>query len=288
MKNVKYCHIPSENKTSFVFDHVHIIWDEQITFHRQKTWELSYIITGQGTRIVGDATEYFSQGEVILIPPDIPHCWSFDKYVSDDEGKIENVTITFSDALLENSKTVFPELSGIIAKIQRYTDAISFGGNTLTRLQTILTSMIQEDKVESLLSLIKLFALISSPEQTATVGRPIVEDRMTKRLQQIYLYVMNNYQRDMTLDEVARFACMAKSSFCVFFKKMTDKSFFAFLTEYRVTSSCQMLLKTNMSVAEICYASGFRDVPYYNRVFKKLKGMTPTEYRRSECEKVTN
>jgi transcriptional regulator GlxA family with amidase domain len=132
------------------------------------------------------------------------------------------------------------------------------------------------------LSLIKLFALISSPEKTVTVGHPVVEDRNTKRLQQIYLYVMNNYQRDITLDEVARFACMAKSSFCIFFKKMTNQSFFAFLTEYRVTSSCQMLLKTSMSVAEICFASGFRDIPYYNRVFKKLKGITPTEYRCSK------
>ncbi|MDR0370696.1 MAG: AraC family transcriptional regulator [Prevotellaceae bacterium] len=278
--------MPGENEASFVFDHVHIVWDEQITFHQHETWELSYIITGRGTRIVGDVTEYFSQGEVILIPPDIPHCWSFNKHVSDDEGKIENITIFFSTALLENSKTVFPELSGIIAKIQRYTDAISFGGNTLTHLQTIMTSMIRENKVERLLSLIKLFTLISSPEKTVTVGRPVIDDRNIKRLQQIHLYVMNNYQRDITLDEIARFACMAKSSFCIFFKKMTNQSFFAFLTEYRVTSSCQMLLKTSMSVAEICFASGFNDVPYYNRVFKKLKGMTPTEYRCSECEQV--
>ncbi|MDR0725199.1 MAG: AraC family transcriptional regulator [Prevotellaceae bacterium] len=286
MKNVKYCHIPYEDKASFIFDHVHIVWDEQLTFHQQKTWELSYVITGRGTRIVGDATEYFSQGEVILIPPDIPHCWSFDKYVFDGEGKIENVTIVFSNTLLENSKIAFPELSGIIAEIQCYTDAISFGGNTLSQLQTILTSMIREDKVERLSSLIKLFALISSPEKTVTVGHPVTDDRNAKRLQQIHLYVMNNYQRDITLDEVARFACMAKSSFCIFFKKMTNQSFFAFLTEYRVTSSCQMLLKTGKSVAEICFASGFRDVPYYNRVFKKLKGMTPTEYRCSECERV--
>ncbi|MDR1339673.1 MAG: AraC family transcriptional regulator [Prevotellaceae bacterium] len=284
MKNIKYCHIPEEDEASFVFDHVHIIWDEQITFHRQKTWELSYVITGRGTRIVGDTTEYFSQGEVILIPPDMPHCWSFDKHVFDGEGKIENITLVFSSALLENSRTVFPEISGIIAKIQSCTDAISFGGSTLSQLQTILTSMLREDRVERLSSLIKLFALIASPEKTLTVGRPVIDDRKTKRLQQINMYVMNNFQRDITLDEVAGFACMAKSSFCIFFKKMTGKPFFAFLTEYRVTSSCQMLLKTDMSVAEICYASGFRDVPYYNRVFKKLKGMTPTEYRCAECE----
>lgn len=102
-----------------------------------------------------------------------------------------------------------------------------------------------------------------------------------KRKQSIYLYVMNNYQHNITLDEASRFAGMEKSAFCVFFKKMTGKSFFTFLTDYRIEASCQMLLKTSKSVAEVCIASGFRDVPYYNRVFKKAKEMTPSEYRRA-------
>jgi hypothetical protein len=78
---------------------------------------------------------------VILLPPDIPHYWSFDRYISDGEGKIENITIAFSTGLLENSRTVFPELSGVIAKVQSYRDELSFGGTTLTQLQTILTSI---------------------------------------------------------------------------------------------------------------------------------------------------
>ena len=64
-----------------------------------------------------------------------------------------------------------------------------------------------------------------------------------------------------------------------FLKKMTGKTFFSYLAEYRIESSCQMLTKTNMAIAEICFASGFKDIPYYNRVFKKIKAVTPTEYR---------
>ena len=271
--------MPNEDESFFSFDHVHIVWDEQITLHQQKTWELSYVIKGSGVRAIGDVMEPFSQAEVILIPPDLPHCWSFDKSDTDAEGKIENITVVFSDLLLRNIPSVFPELADIVSEIMKNTNAVSFSGSTLKQLQEILVSMISETKVERLTSLIKLLELVASPGNTNMVGRPVVEDRNRRRLQQVYWYVMNHYQRDITLNEISGIVNMERSSFCVFFKRMTNKPFFTFLTEYRVESSCQMLLKTSKTVAEICFASGFRDVPYFNRVFKKQKSLTPKQYR---------
>ena len=99
-------------------------------------------------------------------------------------------------------------------------------------------------------------------------------------MQNIYLYVMNNYQDNITLKDIAAFAGMEKATFCVFFKKQTGKSFFSYLAEYRISLSCEMLLKTTKSVSEICIASGFRDIPYYNRLFRKINNMPPTQYRK--------
>ena len=82
-------------------------------FHAE--WELSYVITGSGTRIVGDLMETFSNGEVVLIPPNIPHCWSFDKNIHDDKGKIENITIIFPDSLFDKCAYVFPETKRYIS-----------------------------------------------------------------------------------------------------------------------------------------------------------------------------
>lgn len=93
---------------SFSYDHVHIEWHEQITFHQSNEWELSYIITGSGTRIIGDVMETFSKGEIILLPPNLSHGWYFDEHVHDSEGKIENITIIFPDPLLDNCANTFP------------------------------------------------------------------------------------------------------------------------------------------------------------------------------------
>ena len=279
LKKVKYAHVPEFEEHSFHFDHVRIFWNEQITFHEQKTWELSYVITGSGTRIIGDTIEPFSRNEIILIPPNIPHCWSFDELDADDSGKIENITIVFSDNFLNNCKTTFPEFDNIIRQILANKEAISFKGDTLIRLQNFLTSMKTESKIERISSLIKVLALISSPEKANAVGKALIEDKKTKRMQKILLYIMNNYQNTITLEEMAKLVGLDKSSFCIFFKKMTGKTFFTYLTEYRIESSCQMITKTNMTIAEICFSSGFKDVPYYNRVFKKIKNIRPTEYR---------
>lgn len=281
-KDVKYSHNLEIKGSSFSFDHVHIPQDNQISLHQQDSWELSHVITGRGVRVIGNTIEPFMEGEVILIPPNIPHCWSFDEKIHDKDGKIENITITFTEKFLENSSSFFIELSDIICTIQKNQNAISFVGESLLRLQQTMTAMVLETNIERLASLIRILNLIASPDITNVVGHPTIEDKKTKKIQSVYLYVMNNYQNEITLDDIARFAGMEKSSFCVFFKKMTNKSFFTFLTEYRVGSSCQMLLKTTKTISEICISSGFQDVPYYNRVFKRIKNMTPTEYRKAK------
>lgn len=277
-QNLKY--YPKTKTSTFHFDHVHITWDKQVPLHQQQTWELSYILTGSGVRTIGNIVENFSKGEIILIPPNIPHCWSFDKSVHDAEGKIENVTIVIENDFLIHCKNLFPELYFSISELQSNENAVSFEGELLEKLQILMASMIHQNPIERLSSFINLLQVISYCKEMHIVGRPVIENSKERKLQAIHLFVLGNFQRHISLEEISKSMGMQKSSFCVFFKKMNGQSFFSYLTEFRVESSCQMLLKTKLSVAEICIASGFNDIPYYNRVFKRIKNTTPTQYRK--------
>lgn len=277
---IKYTIDPEFGEKTFFFEHVHIACVNQLSLHQQDSWELSYIITGRGLRMIGDMTEPFLEGEIVLIPPNIPHCWSFDESVYDKYGKIENITVVFTNELLFRCEELFEELKPTVSKLRQTSNAISFSGQTLGKLQQILLQMKSEPVYEQIASLMRLIGLIAHPDESNVVGHPIVEDLKSKRMQSIYLYVMNNYQYPISLYDIAQFAGMERSAFCVFFKKMTKKSFFYFLTDYRIEAACQMMLRTTKTIAEICLTSGFRDVPYFNRAFKKAKKITPSEYRR--------
>jgi len=279
-EKMKYCPVDIANDKSFSFDHVRVVWNEQITLHQSPTCELSYIIVGSGTRIVGDTTEFFKTGEVVFLPPNMPHEWYFDEFDNDEEGKIENITIQFSVDFLEKTSGVFPELFKYIEEIRQIKQAVKFQGNTQKSLQKIMTGMTFENEWEQLLSLLRILVLIGSSNETSIVGSFEKQSKSSVKMQNVARYIVNNFQRKITLDEVARYVGMNRSSFCSFYKKMKGKSFFSDLNEYRINSSCVMLKETSMSVADICFAVGFDDVPHFNRTFKKIKGVSPKEFRK--------
>lgn len=94
---------------AFVYDYVCLKPDKQIGLHSQDTWELSHVIRGKGTRTIGDKTEPIAEGEVILIPPHIPHVWNFDPTGTDINGDIINIVVFFDQVILERIEAFFPE-----------------------------------------------------------------------------------------------------------------------------------------------------------------------------------
>jgi AraC-like DNA-binding protein/mannose-6-phosphate isomerase-like protein (cupin superfamily) len=281
-QQIKYCPPPADADRSFLIDHVRVKPIHQIKFHQQETFELSYITLGSGTRIIGNTVEPFAEGEIIFIPPDIPHCWLFDDFNVSADGNIENICIFFSPKLLDDIFAGFPELSTYAANIRKMKDAIMFTGEPHKKLQHLMKATRDESQVEQFASLIRILAVVAGAEDTTIAGKAIAEDRASRRLQLAHTYVINNFQKNIVLDDAAKFVGMDKSSFCTFFKKTTGKSFFTFIAEYRVESASQMLEKTSMPVSEICHTAGFNDVPYFNRMFKKIKSVTPTKFRDSQ------
>ena len=279
MKKPKYSHIEIESDRSFFFDHVHIVWDEQISFHQSPDWELSYIITGSGTRVIGDVMETFSKGEIIFIPPMIPHVWYFDEHVHDKDGKIENITIIIPESLLNNCLEVFPEAKIPIENLKKIRKGMSLEGDILSYVQTLMKSMLYQNNLEQLSSLLNIFSKIATSKDMRVVGFTEKKNNNSKKMQKIYRYILVNYNNKITLDDVSEHMGMNRSSFCTFYKRESGKSFFSAIREYRINCACSILKETKMSIGEICFAVGFNDIPYFNRSFKKQIGCSPNHYR---------
>ncbi|EKB48534.1 helix-turn-helix domain-containing protein [Cecembia lonarensis] len=100
-----------------------------------------------------------------------------------------------------------------------------------------------------------------------------------KRMGQVMSFILSQSQNQISLSEVADVANLSKEAFCRFFKERTGKTFTEFLTQVRIHQACQLLHESEWSISQIAYQSGFQNLSYFNRAFKKVQGETPKEYR---------
>ena len=277
------------NKTStgqetptFLYDYVCLAPDEQIGLHEGDEWELTCILTGAGKRLIGDTTGTFTEGEVMFIPPHIPHCWYFDKEVTDAQGRISNISVFFGKKFLHQCDKAFPELLPHIEKVLEMQDAILFNGERAKMIRQIMEDMRDKSHAEHIPAMISLLLLIAGNEEGSVIGKYRKVNKETKRLNQIKTYITCNAQRDISIDDIASHVGMNRSAFCVFFKKAMGKTFVTCLNEHRMELACRLLRQGELSISEVCFQSGFNNISYFNRIFKKLKGVTPSEYLKTQ------
>ena len=140
--------------------------------------------------------------------------------------------------------------------------------------------MNDRDEVGRLCEMFRLLPVIFTSSDHTFAGKPMNVERDVRRIQQICTYVMGHYVHPISLDDISAEVGMNRSAFCSYFKRCKGMTFSQFVTEYRLNTACELLKHSQKQVSEICFAVGFNDVPHFNRIFKKLKGVTPQEYRK--------
>jgi two-component system response regulator YesN len=103
--------------------------------------------------------------------------------------------------------------------------------------------------------------------------------RLYKVAEVIRNYIEENYIRDLSMQDVARFMNYSEAYFCKLFKQCFDKNFTTYLTECRVEAAKKLLERPMVNVKDIGEAVGYSDSNYFAKVFKRVTGVSPTEYR---------
>lgn len=112
---------------------------------------------------------------------------------------------------------------------------------------------------------------------------PMPIDRRTitseKRLKKMLSYIYENYQNEMTVEDIANAANISKSECFRCFRSMIEKKPVEFLNEYRLKKSLELLSSTDMPVTEVCLSCGFGHISYFGKLFREAYGMSPREYK---------
>jgi AraC-like DNA-binding protein len=265
--------------SSLNYDHVLLKPCEQIGLHHFNTWEISYVILGSGQRILGDTKEDFQTGEIVLVVPDMPHQWIFSPDTTDKDGNIENLTISFGRDMLSKLSQVIPEYQPISSWLENLDSSIKFAKSDCETVGVLLRRMEKETPDMRMNTLLQLLVEAYHSNSYSPVGHFESPISVIDKIKKVKVYMNCNFQRSITINDLAQHVGMNRTSLCVEFKKATKQTIVEYLTDIRIRAAKYLLKNEKTTIANCCYKSGFNDVPHFNRTFKKKVGVSPNQYR---------
>lgn len=260
--------------------------------HFYKMWhyhhevELVYIVKGSGLQFTGDNIHDFKAGDLIMFGSYLPHLWRSDEIhlLPNAEEKVEAIVIHFLPDCFGANFFQIPENKMIYKLLENAKRGIRVKNKTRDEVAALMLSLLDADSFERVNLLLNVLNILSHSNETELINREIANFNSADeidRLNNIYQYILDNFSKEISLNEVAEIAHVTPPSFCRFFKSRTRKTFSQFLLEIRTAHAAKLLKETSKSVSEICFESGFNNTSNFNKHFKTLIGRTPLQHRKN-------
>lgn len=252
--------------------------------HYHEEFELNFIKNGKGVkRIIGDHVEEIGEYELVLIGPNLQHAWFTHKCKSHE---ITEITIQFHKDLFDEKFLRRNQLSFIRTMLGNSLRGILFSFETASLLSSRIMRLSKKSGFESVLELMSILHELSISRHSRMLSNSTFNNMEnlsynSRRIERVMEYLNENFHNPISLTEIARLTNMAESAFSRFFKTRTGMTFIDSLTEIRLGHASRMLIDTTQSVSEIAYECGFNNISNFNRIFKKKKGCTPKEFKKS-------
>jgi AraC-like DNA-binding protein len=255
--------------------------------HYHKELELAYIISGYGTRYIGSNIEPFKEEDLVLVGDELSHVWKCDDTFYKPETSLltKAYVVKFHSDFAGSDFLRLPESHSILKVINDANGGIRIRGESKKQITRVLREMLEQSPVEQILSLLQILNLIAKSKTTTVLSQfdlhrssnPKEKDRMNKIIQ----HTMLNFKRNITLDEIANVANLSKSAFCRYFKSTVKKSYNDFIYDIRIEYACKLLLEKDLGIMQICYESGFNNPSAFSQIFKRVTGISPNQYRKT-------
>ena len=265
-----------EDKMKYFYPHL----------HRHEEIQLTLILQGEGSLLVGNTIHPFRENEIYLIGADLPHVFKSDAsyFAPDSQQEVHAITIFFNPKGKLASLFELPELKNMGSFFTTNYTGFRIPESSLMTISSSILAVKDSEGVDQFIlffNLLKALASISDTEPLVKVDPPKknISDFDGMRISNVYTYILQHYHTDLTLDEVAGAAYMTPQAFCRYFKKHTRVTFIAFLNEIRVNEACKKLIDGKYSsISSVAYDCGFNSITNFNRVFRSITGKSPRKF----------
>ncbi len=221
--------------------------------------------------MIGDTLHYFEEGDLVLLGANIPHTW-----VSQENSSA--IVMQFSQAFID-SFLHLEEFKNIKALLEKAQNGLFFPEKE--DIVDLIRALPAQEGVRQVLALLALLHQLSDmPAQGITSQTHFSLNQQTEtRINKVCRYIQENHEKPLDLQTLAALIYLSESAFCKFFKKTTGKTFSEYLNFIRIQAVCRALQETDKTILTIAFEKGFESLTYFNRVFKREKGISPKTFR---------
>lgn len=261
-------------------------------WHWHPEIEITLITQGEMLYHINHDTFHLKAGQILFGNSNVLH--SGQRYQHMD---CSYTSITFDPKLLYGYENSLINTRYVRPLIQNYQissilldQSLPWHQTATEILQHLITTWQSKTKayeLDILSDLLKFWKLLAIYSKTA-LKSDSADQRSYDRIRDILSYIERNYQRKLTLEEIAGQIHLCRSECCRIFKKYMNLSLFDFILDYRIEKSLKLLGNTCYSVKEISESVGFNDSNYFSKVFHQKKGMSPSAYRKNLLSSVNS
>ena len=248
-------------------------------WHYHPEYELVYVEADAGIRHVGSHISGYTQSDLVLIGSNLPHL-NFDYRLRSDYHQI---VVQLKEDFMGTAVGITPEFSGINHLFKKAANGIAFYGETKNRAVQKLKGLAALNSFKQLLELMEIFQMLSASEEMVILNENelslpfFLKDKI--RMGAVYEYIGRNYNNNPDVNSVASKVNYSTAAFCRYFKKQTNMTFTNFVNQYRIDIAKNLLMQ-DKNITETCYAVGFTSLSYFNKLFNKIVGENPLDFKR--------
>lgn len=251
-------------------------------WHYHPEYELTLIVRGRGTRFVGDSIAEFSEGDLVLIGPDMPHTWCTDAPGRGSRATHRAVGVQFGRDFLGERFFHLPEMQRVRAMLEQCGRGLTFPRRVCAQAHPVLVALQGMEPDKRLLALLGVLAGLSKAKARPLASdgfRPSRATGAARRIDLVFKHINEHLTTGVGHAELARLAHMNPASFSRFFRNTVGKTLTDYVNELRVGLACRLLIESDVSVLEVCHRSGFNNFSNFSRRFKAIKKASPRRFR---------
>ncbi|MCP4978773.1 MAG: helix-turn-helix transcriptional regulator [Maribacter sp.] len=268
----------SPEDSFLVEDRTKEYFDYPIHYHPEM--ELNFVLNGKNVRrTIGDSMEIIDDIDLVLVGPNLYHVWEQHEC---ENKEIREVTIQFHNDLFDDSFLHRSVMRPIKEMFDRSAHGILFSKETSMALKDRILKVPKMGGMDNFMEIFSiLYDLSISRNQRllSTLSVQPINFESSNKIKALYEFVQKNYSKKITLKEAAELVNLSNVSFNRFIKRRTGKTFVDYLNEVRIGYASKFLIERDLGISEIAFICGFNSIANFNRVFKKNKKRTPTQYR---------